>query len=189
MKINNMEQISYENKYLNTLEVKNKESESKQMNRDILDLSNDRNDYTGIYNKNGKVDSINSFSFNSTLDKGTAIGTTVMVNRGAFDSIVSYSTDNEPKWDELGCDGDKRWVVINGQRFEVEHSPEEKALRKRAMRSLVEIMNDYDIERKKESMKNDNNNKDTLKENTKVVDVLKRVFGLESFSDIWNMIT
>lgn len=61
----------------------------------------------------------------ATFDKGTAAEINVKVNRSAFDRIVNETTYGETKWEELGVDNNKRWVVVNGQRFEVEHSVEE----------------------------------------------------------------
>lgn len=151
----------------------------------VLNLSSSTSESVGQYNALGKEISIDTSMKSITSDIGTAADTTVFVNRNAFDSIVSYSTFNEPKWEELGVDNEKRWVVINGQRFEVPHSPEEIALRKRMQRTLVDMLNDHDAH--KESSV-DKGNKDILKANKNVVDILKEIFNLNSFDEVWQRI-
>ncbi len=63
-------------------------------------------------------------------------------------------------------DNEKRWIVINGQRFEVEHSPAEKRVRERAQMSLLDYIDE--IESKKETDENkmaeNRNNIEGLKE-------------------------
>jgi hypothetical protein len=161
--------------------------ESKK-HRDNLNVIDD-NDYT-LYTKLGKIaPSVQPIS-PLDLDKGTASDTTIIVNRASFDSIASYSTFNEPKWEELGSDSEKNWVVINGQRFEVPHSPEEKARIKKMTRSIVEIFDDYDKEKEANNkLKTNTMHKDKLKENKQVLEVLGKVFGVDSFDEIWNTIT
>lgn len=42
----------------------------------------------------------------------------------------------------MGVDGEKRWVVVNGQRFKCPLSEEEKAAKKRAQLTLLDYI-DY----------------------------------------------
>lgn len=61
------------------------------------------------------------------FDKGTAAKTTVEVDKGTYNEIIDYSMNNKDyKWDEVGCDGTKKWVVIDGQRFDYSLSKDEK---------------------------------------------------------------
>lgn len=61
------------------------------------------------------------------VDRGTATDTTVKVDKGTFNQIMDYSLNNKDcKWDEIGCDGSKKWVVIDGQRFDYSLTKEEK---------------------------------------------------------------
>lgn len=184
MKINN----SNHNLYNIQQPTKTNNNDSKLMNtkstQDSLEIRGHANNYVDVYNNLGKIKSDSLGVGERFGDIGTAAETTVTVNRSAFDAIANYSTYNEPKWEELGVDNEKRWVVINGQRFEVPHSPEEKAMRNRKNRTLVDMLNDYDKEN--EILKSDN--KETLKENTKVIELLEKVFGQNTFEGIWNVI-
>lgn len=103
---------------------------------------------------------------------------------------MNETTYGETKWEELGVDNNKRWVVVNGQRFEVEHSAEEKARRKNAAKTLV----DYMIE-SEEKMKEQNkfkakktdklsSNIETLKNNEELMNLLGNIFGLTSSEEI-----
>lgn len=86
-----------------------------------------------------------------TIDKGTAANTTLFVDRGTFNQIASYTTNNpECQWDEIGVDGEKRWIVVNGQRFECPLSEEEKELRRRLAENsnLISIITKADKEKK-----------------------------------------
>lgn len=86
-----------------------------------------------------------------TLDKGTAANTTLFVDRGTFNQIASYTTNNpECQWEEMGVDGEKRWIVVNGQRFECPLSEEEKELRRRMEENsnLISILTKADKEKK-----------------------------------------
>lgn len=183
MKINSMNQNVYSIGRSITPDNRNKELDKSKCYRDTLDVGYSNNEMYQ-YNRSGNINdeylNMNELSF----DKGTAVDTTVTIDRVSFDKIVDYSTFNEPKWEELGVDNDKRWVVINGQRFEVPHSPEEKALRRRLSRTFVDILNDYDKENAKNHI-----NKGKLEENSEVVKVLEKVFGTNSFEEIWNTIT
>ena len=77
----------------------------------------------------------------SNLDKGTAAHTTIQVDRSTFDKIANYTTySGEVSWEELGKDGNKRWIVVNGQRFECELSEEEKAMIKNTQKTLIDYI-------------------------------------------------
>lgn len=137
----------------------------------------------GVYQTHTPVSSSSLDFFN--VDKGTAIATTVNVNRQAFDQILYATTYGETKWEEMGVDDEKCWVVINGQRFESEHSPEEKALRKRARMSLVDILNEIEAKSKPKTNEKDKNkteptgNLDALRSNTMVMTLLRDIFGTD----------
>lgn len=128
----------------------------------------------------------------SLVDKGTAAHTTVQVSRSAFDKIMNATTYGETKWEECGSDGNKRWVVVNGQRFEVPHSAAEKAKIKNAQKTIL----DYIIESKekiKEKNKGKNNgvnkpsgNIEALKNNKEVVELLGTIFNTDTFEGILN---
>lgn len=108
------------------------------------------------------------------IDKGTASNTTVFINRSAYDQILNATTFGDKKWEEMGVDDNKRWVVINGQRFECEHTPEEKALRKRLQKTLV----DYLIEADQKKADKKDNGKDKPKGNIEALTNNKEVMGL-----------
>lgn len=108
------------------------------------------------------------------IDKGTASNTTVFINRSAYDQILNATTFGDKKWEEMGVDDNKRWVVINGQRFECEHTPEEKALRKRLQKTLV----DYLIEADQKKVDKKYNGKDKPKGNIEALTNNKEVMGL-----------
>lgn len=101
--------------------------------------------------KNSKVSAVGGL----IMDKGTAANTTLYVDKSTFSQIVSYSTNSSNcQWDELGIDDEKRWVVINGQRFECPLSEEEKEMRRRLRMGIIDILNEAD-EAEKEQRKND----------------------------------
>lgn len=146
------------------------------------------------YNKNGLSVSqaSQSYPIKSAIDKGTAAHTTVYVNRNSYDKILNATTFGEPKWEEMGCDGEKRWVVVNGQRFECPLSKEEKELRKRLQQSIIDILDESD---KKRSKGKDNGpfkpkgNIEALKSNEKVMDLLGRIFNANTFDEILNKLS
>lgn len=89
-----------------------------------------------------------------TFDKGTASNTTIHVNNATFQKIASYSTYHpDTRWSELGVDENKRWVVINGQRFESEKSEEEKAMAKRMQMTLIDHIQEHEDLQKEASLK------------------------------------
>ncbi|NFN77623.1 hypothetical protein FDC26_12200, partial [Clostridium botulinum] len=91
------------------------------------------------------------------LDKGTASNTTIYVDKSTFMQIANYSTNNsECQWDELGVDGEKRWVVINGQRFECPLSKEEKEAFERASKTMLDYLIEADKEKEEKEEKKEN---------------------------------
>lgn len=107
-----------------------------------------------------------------TIDKGTAAHTTLYVDRGSFNQIVDYTTNNpDCQWEELGIDDEKRWVVVNGQRFECPLSEQEKEMRRRLKKGLLEILDEADkeMEKYKSKFQKKESATLTLDENNKVV--------------------
>ena len=89
-----------------------------------------------------------------SLDKGTAANTTLYVDKNTFNNIASYSTNNANcQWDELGVDGEKRWVVINGQRFECPLSKEEKEAYKTPLKQCLTTLLKQNKRKKKKKVK------------------------------------
>lgn len=188
MKINNINFNDYTRRLTSTSHGNKLENKDNPLSRDSLTLG-EFTPETLSYDKTGTINNVSLYPNEVNIDKGTAVETTIFVNRESFDRIVDYSTFNEPKWDELGWDDNKRWVVINGQRFEVEHTPEEKAMRKRMKRSFVEILNDLEKENEDvNKMEVNSSNKDKLKENDEVLNLLEKVFGTSSFDELWHAI-
>lgn len=115
------------------------------------------------------------------IDKGTAANTTLYVNRSTFNQIANYSTNNPNcNWDEIGIDGEKRWIVVNGQRFECPLSEEEKEMRRKLAEesNLAAILAKADKEKemhKKKSEKHDSV-KLTVTENNKI-----KIEGFENY--------
>lgn len=79
----------------------------------------------------------------SSLDKGTAANTTMFLDRSSFDSLMKETTFGKTKWEEMGGDDTKMWVVVNGQRFEYQRSPDEIAERKRIQEMAGKTRLDY----------------------------------------------
>lgn len=108
---------------------------NKDFNKDIINISN--------HKKTASCNRINSLS----IDKGTASHTTIYVDNKTFNSIVSNTGINgNPKWDELGIDGEKRWVVINGQRFQCPLSEKEKEAYRKASKgyTLLDALKEHE---------------------------------------------
>lgn len=86
------------------------------------------------------------------VDKGTAAETTILLDSASFDRLMHKTTpeNGEALWSEMGGDQDKKWVVINGQRFEYRYTEQEKAAHA-AMRgkSLMEYLEEAEQEREK----------------------------------------
>ncbi|MEF9951633.1 MAG: hypothetical protein RR840_03415 [Clostridium sp.] len=93
------------------------------------------------------------------MDKGTAAHTTLYVDRSSFDQIMNFTTNNpDCQWEELGMDEEKRWIVVNGQRFECPLTNEEKEMIKRAKKGFLDILGEA-----KEDKKDKPNDKSHLK--------------------------
>ncbi|APF28121.1 hypothetical protein NPD7_257 [Clostridium sporogenes] len=173
MNINNLKSsidysvVNNSNKYTKDLRHSDKIQNSQNLQKDTLDISHSRRPNMGIM-----------------LDKGTAANTTVYVNYSTFRQIVSYTANNEEcPWSELGIDGEKRWVVVNGQRFECPLSEEEKEAFKRASLTLMDVLEEY--EKAKEKLPSQR------KENKKVeIDFDKDKFSVsdESNSKVSNLL-
>ncbi|MBF8984867.1 hypothetical protein IZY60_15100 [Lutibacter sp. B2] len=195
--LNNMSQIK-DNKASKTQQnncIQNtKFTELKKLNPNDIKQSNQTDQYSqysnllndqyNVYDKKGLYTVSNSqvLPIGSSFDKGTASQTTVYVNRSAYDQILSSTTFGEMKWDEMGVDDEKRWVVVNGQRFECEHSPEEKAMRKRAQMTLMDYILEEDEKKKEENKGKDNGlgkprgNIEALSSNVEVMKLLSEIF-------------
>lgn len=111
------------------------------------------NTVSNLYN-NFKKDTVELSSTGKTimgtLDKGTAAETTLYVDYSTYSKILNYTTDNpECQWSEMGMDGEKRWVVVNGQRFECPLSEEEKAAIKRAKHTLLDYVEEHRLQKEK----------------------------------------
>lgn len=154
-------------------------TQTKNLKRDTLEISHSRGLNMGMM-----------------LDKGTAAHTTVYVNYATFRQIASYTTNNqECPWSEMGIDGEKRWIVVNGQRFECPLSKEEKEAIKRASRTILDFLEEYektkenlpsqrkenkeveiDFNKDKTKVTNESNSKiDDLLNNEKVANMLRDI--------------
>ncbi|PIH05388.1 hypothetical protein [Clostridium combesii] len=139
MNINNLKSgigynlVSNTTKYTKNLRNLDELQDFKNSQKDTLEISYSRRSNMGIM-----------------LDKGTAANTTVCVNYSTFRQIVNYTANNEQcPWTELGIDGEKRWVVVNGQRFECPLSEEEKEAFKKASLTLFDVLEEYEKEKEK----------------------------------------
>lgn len=104
--------------------------------------------------KNSKIEMVEisntAIAMKGSLDKGTAADTTLYVDKSTFQQIANYTTDNpECQWSEIGVDGEKRWIVINGQRFESPLSEVEKERikenkKKSSITTLVDFLKEYE---------------------------------------------
>lgn len=121
-----------------------------------------------------------------TVDKGTATHTTVYINQNAFDKILSATTHNnrQPDWEEIGCDGEKRWIVINGQRFECPLSETEKAKQRRFGCNFLDILNEHEKNQTSSKSAHSSGNIEALRENEKVVRMLHQIFDTTSFNNL-----
>lgn len=109
-------------------------------------ISNKLNTTTAY--KNSKKDTLELSSMSrpmlGAIDKGTAAETTLYVNYATFQNIANYTTNNpECQWEEMGIDDEKRWIVVNGQRFECPLTKEEKELRRRMRFTLLDYMEEH----------------------------------------------
>lgn len=138
MEINNLNNVT---------KIKSSELNKANKSKDTINMSvnsNKKDEFIKSDYSNNGFDLYNNkiLPSGTPFDKGTGAETTVHVSRSAFDKILNETTYGKTKWEEFGVDDNKRWVVVNGQRFEVEHSAEEKARRKNASKTLL----DYIIE-------------------------------------------
>lgn len=149
-----------------------------------------------LYNGQSKQYVLNDNKASNSLavDKGTALSTTVYINRNAYDRILNATTFGEIKWEETGVDDEKRWVVVNGQRFECEHSSEEKALRKKMRKNLLDYI-DESVEKRKKQDKNNskeseqpNGNIEALKSNEKVIGLLQDIFKTVDLDELFRQL-
>lgn len=183
MEINNLDKIAQiKTSRVNKAQSKNINTNSNK--RDEFIKSDYSNSGFDLYSN--KVSSVGG-----SFDKGTAIETTVHVSRSAFDKILNETTHGETKWEECGVDNNKRWVVVNGQRFEVEHSPAEKARLKNAQKTFLDYIIESD-ERMREKNKGKDNgvdkprgNIEALKNNEEVMKLLGRIFNSTSSEGIF----
>lgn len=138
--LNNLSKNNSEIKDINS--SKNSKVKLSQL-KDVLDISTSTKNLSRTNTVGGML-----------IDKGTAAHTTLYVDRGSFNQIMNYTTNNpECQWEELGIDDEKRWIVVNGQRFECPLSEEEKEIRRRLRRGFLEILDEADKEREKQKSK------------------------------------
>lgn len=89
-------------------------------------------------------------------DIGTAADTTVKIDKGTFNQVMDYSMKNPAnKWDEIGCDGTKKWVVIDGQRFDYSLSKDEKEAFKKRWKTSCEAYNKTETDKDKSKSNTD----------------------------------
>lgn len=148
MSINNI--TGNKNSYLTSLSMDKHEKEYISSSKDSkLEKSlefKDRIDVTTSRKNLSRTNGIGGI----TIDKGTAAHTTLYVDRSSFNQIMNYTTNNqECRWEELGIDDEKRWIVVNGQRFECPLSEEEKEARRRLRKGLIEMITEAEEERDK----------------------------------------
>lgn len=134
-------------------------------------------------------------------DNGTAADTTVKIDKGTFNKIMDYSMKNPAyKWDEIGCDGTKKWVVIEGQRFDYSLSKDEKEAFKKRWKTSCETYNKVQTDKDKSknntdekklvsiSLDKDNKLKADKSEkesnSTKITNLMKKPKVVKMLSDI-----
>ncbi|GAA0784902.1 hypothetical protein [Hathewaya limosa] len=156
----NSEEFSIDGSKIKKNTIEKEELKYKELRRDSVNISDRARDYLKP----------NGVGF--SLDKGTAANTTMYVDKATFNNIVSYTTNNpDCQWEELGIDGEKRWVVVNGQRFECELTKEEKEAAKRAKKTLIDFImeaeekNDKIRKKEKETKRKENTFKLDFREN------------------------
>lgn len=156
------------------------------------------NSVNSIQNKNHEKDTAELSNTSKTManilsmDKGTASHTTLYVDNATFQKIATYTTNHpETQWTELGKDSEKRWIVVNGQRFESPLSEEEKAIMKRGEMTLLDYLQeaeDYEEEKSqiekvtldfatKNDLTNSSNDPkiNALPQNEEVMEMLKNI--------------
>ncbi len=141
-------------------------------------------------NKTSRLRGGNISTGRLSIDKGTAAHTTVQVSRSAFDKILTATTYGETKWEECGNDGNKRWVVVNGQRFEVPLSAAEKARMKNSQKTILDYIEESDSKIKEENKGRNNGinkprgNIEALRNNKEVVELLGKIFNTDTFERV-----
>lgn len=127
-----------------------------------------------------------------SIDKGTAADTTLYVDRSTFERIAEYTTNNSDcRWSEIGVDSEKRWIVVNGQRFETPLSEEEKAAAKRSQMTFLDHLQEYEKHKEETSSKDkvvfDFTNKENPSsniENPKIISLLQNDKVMEMLKNI-----
>lgn len=173
------------------------QTKSSQLNKTNKDKntninSNKRDEFIKSDYSNDRLELYNNkiLSGGFAVDKGTAAHTTVQVSRSAFDKILNATTNGETKWEECGVDDNKRWVVVNGQRFEVEHSAAEKARRKNASKTFLDYIIESDERMREQNKSKDNGigkprgNIEALKNNEEVMKLLGKIFNSDTSEGI-----
>ncbi|MCK1999570.1 hypothetical protein MPH47_20470 [Psychrobacillus psychrodurans] len=114
-------------------------------------LNKDTNTRNSIPNSKKEMVEISNtaIAMTGSLDKGTAAHTTLYVDNSTFQQIANYTTNNsECQWSEIGVDGEKRWIVVNGQRFESPLSEAEKERRQERLEepsmTLIDYLEEYE---------------------------------------------
>ncbi|MCZ8542314.1 hypothetical protein [Psychrobacillus psychrodurans] len=114
-------------------------------------LNKDTNTRNSIPNSKKEMVEISNtaIAMTGSLDKGTAAQTTLYVDHSTFQQIANYTTNNsECQWSEIGVDGEKRWIVVNGQRFESPLSEAEKERRQERLEepsmTLIDYLEEYE---------------------------------------------
>ncbi|WP_194191858.1 hypothetical protein [Clostridium chrysemydis] len=110
---------------------------------DSLLKKEESGDSIDISNKGKKI-----LNISGKLNQHVPINSTVYVDTGTILKIMDFSTNNkEYQWSEMGKDTEKRWVVINGQRFESPLSEEEKRLMRNASKTMLDYIKEAEDER------------------------------------------
>ncbi|EMU54452.1 hypothetical protein AB2T96_01335 [Clostridium butyricum] len=177
--------------YLNSLSMMNSEVNGTYSSKNSVEKYSDFKDILDISTSRKNLSSTNAIG-GITLDKGTAANTTLYVDRSTFDQIVNYMTSNpESNWEELGMDDEKRWIVVNGQRFECPLSKAEKEAIRRAKKGLIGMLDEADKEREKQDsvkLNFDKNNKIKLNGDVSV-QLNDKIINLMNNDNVMNTLT
>lgn len=177
--------------YLNSLSMMNSEVNGTYSSKNSVEKYSDFKDILDISTSRKNLSRTSAIG-GITLDKGTAANTTLYVDRSSFDQIVNYTTNNpECKWEELGMDDEKRWIVVNGQRFECPLSKEEKEAIRRAKKGLIGMLDEADKEREKQDsvkLNFDKNNKIKLNGDVSV-QLNDKIINLMNNDNVMNTLT
>lgn len=170
--------VNYNKLNVNTMYHNTKESNgNKSLPIDTVEITNKNNNIKNIL---------------SSADKGIAAHTTLYVDKSTFDRIADYTTNNSDcQWDEIGIDHEKRWIVINGQRFETPLSEEEKAAAKGSQMTFLDHLKEYE-KRKEETPSKDKvefdftnkENPSSNKEHPKIISLLQNDKVMEMLKNI-----